>query len=90
MLIEGTLRGSQIGTNMKAVGMTGLLLLAAGVSGWLTANADVCAIAKGENVIDNRETTGAKFILVIKRTATQMQEDTGAKVKGIFKSLFGA
>ena len=72
-----------------AVASAGLSILAEGLFDRLTADHDVCAIALGEEKFHD-QTADRPSILQNTTTKTKdVLESAGAKVKGVFKDLFG-
>ncbi len=101
--LGGTLAHPRVATDAKgvttaglkvgaAVATGGLSLLAEGLFDRATAGADVCAIARGEESLEASEDQGKKdpstFESATSKTKSAL-EDAGAKVKGVFKGLFG-
>lgn len=92
--LGGTLTNPRVKTDAKGattaglkVATAGLSILAEGLFDRLTADADVCAIARGESpgAANNDQS-------VLESTTSKTKDalkDAGAKVKGVFKGLFG-
>ncbi len=101
--LGGTLSNPQVKTDAKgaatagikvgaAVATVGLSILAEGIFDRVTADADVCAIARGEASVDGANGESAADQSVLKSTTDKTKnaiKGAGAKVKGVFKGLFG-
>ena len=84
-----TTAGLKVGA---AVATAGLSLLAEGLYDRATADADVCAIARGEDPLAPGINSPQQDRSVFQSTTSKAKdvlENAGAKVKGLFKGLFG-
>ncbi len=75
-----------------AFATAGLSILAEGMFDRLTADADVCAIARGESSIQNGNDRSGSDQSALESTTSKTKgvlKDAGEKVKGAFKALFG-
>lgn len=101
--LGGTLSNSRVKTDAKgavtagikvgaAVATVGLSILAEGIFDRVTADADVCAIARGEASVAGASGQSETDQSVLKSTTSKTKDvikGAGAKVKGAFKGLFG-
>jgi hypothetical protein len=73
-----------------AFATAGLSILAEGLFDRTTANADVCATARGKKTLEAQRTEKEPSLTESRTSTTKAAiEDAGAKVKGLFKGLFG-
>jgi len=75
-----------------AFATAGLSILAEGLFDRTTANGDVCATARGKKVGDPETGRTQKDPALMESTTSKtkaVMEDAGAKIKGVFKGLFG-
>ncbi|MFT4560423.1 MAG: hypothetical protein ACI9BW_000157 [Gammaproteobacteria bacterium] len=72
-----------------AVATAGLSILAEGIFDRLTADHDACAIALGKEKFHDQDADRPSIIQNTTTKTRDVLENAGAKVKGVFKGLFG-